>query len=185
MSPCEGNQEIRIIEEEVDRLNDLAERIGDFLRKPVGHPQCLNVLEEIRFLVPRFPGIKIQFTKSDSLWFVRIDLSRFRSVLENIIRNALESGSPVEEIQVALKPGLQHLKIHVKDRGSGLPAEGGKRLYDPFFTTKSTGTGLGLSISQTFLGAAGGKLTLQNREGGGVEAVITLPLENNHEDTDR
>ena len=54
---------------------------------------------------------------------------------------------------------------------------GADRLFEPFYTTKkSGGTGLGLAISRDIVRRHGGEIRLAPREGGGVEAVVTLPL---------
>jgi two-component system sensor histidine kinase HydH len=50
-----------------------------------------------------------------------------------------------------------------------------RRIFDPFFTSKSTGTGIGLSISKRFVEAVKGSITLENRAGGGTVVCITLP----------
>ncbi|MDR0689034.1 MAG: sensor histidine kinase, partial [Spirochaetaceae bacterium] len=67
------------------------------------------------------------------------------------------------------------LTITIFDRGKGIaPADLG-RVFDPFFTSKSTGTGIGLSIVKRFVEAAHGSVSLERREGGGMAARITLP----------
>jgi signal transduction histidine kinase len=63
------------------------------------------------------------------------------------------------------------------DRGSGVSAEAGARLFQPFFTTKkSGGMGLGLAISRDIIERHGGEIGLSPREGGGTIAWVTLPL---------
>jgi two-component system sensor histidine kinase HydH len=53
-----------------------------------------------------------------------------------------------------------------------------RQVFDPFFTRKSTGTGIGLSICRRFVEAAGGAVSLENREGGGIAATVILPRDN-------
>jgi two-component system sensor histidine kinase HydH len=67
------------------------------------------------------------------------------------------------------------IAIRVGDSGAGLPAELGKRIFEPFVSTKETGTGLGLSICQRIIAAHGGELTAANRREGGAEFTIRLP----------
>jgi two-component system sensor histidine kinase HydH len=106
---------------------------------------------------------------------VLIDEDRIRSVLENILRNALESGGRPEETGASIKKADSLVIISIYDRGSGIPEENMKRIFDPFFTSKSTGTGIGLSISKRFVEAAGGIITVKNRDGGGVMVTISIP----------
>jgi signal transduction histidine kinase len=65
--------------------------------------------------------------------------------------------------------------VSVRDRGTGVAAADLERIFDPFFTRKSAGTGTGLSISKRFIEAAGGTVSIRNREGGGAEVLVTLP----------
>lgn len=65
--------------------------------------------------------------------------------------------------------------IRVADSGAGLPVELGKRIFEPFVSTKETGTGLGLSICQRIVAAHGGELKAANRLEGGAEFTIRLP----------
>ena len=68
------------------------------------------------------------------------------------------------------------VRVGIADRGVGLPPGGADRLFEPFYTTKkSGGTGLGLAISRDIVRRHGGDIQLAPREGGGVEAVVTLP----------
>jgi len=66
----------------------------------------------------------------------------------------------------------------IKDNGMGMPEEDQKQVFNPFFTTKPTGkgTGLGLSISNDIIKAHGGVINCRNRETGGAEFTISLPI---------
>jgi two-component system sensor histidine kinase HydH len=109
---------------------------------------------------------------------IRFDRQRLRSVLENLLNNALESQGaaadrkPVEILLSVLKGKIE---IAVLDRGEGISQEKGEKIFDPFYTSKINGSGVGLSISKRFVEAAGGKLSVQNRKGGGSEARIVVP----------
>lgn len=64
--------------------------------------------------------------------------------------------------------------ITIADSGPGIPAALRRRVFDPFFSTKTRGTGLGLPISKQIIEAAGGRIRLLNRPGGGTRVVIEL-----------
>jgi two-component system sensor histidine kinase HydH len=66
------------------------------------------------------------------------------------------------------------INISIYDRGRGIAEGDLKRVFDPFFTSKSTGTGIGLSIGKRFVEAAGGTIGIENREGGGATVFITM-----------
>ena len=64
------------------------------------------------------------------------------------------------------------VEIAVMDRGTGIAPEDGERVFDPFFTRKTTGSGVGLAISLRFAEAAGAELRLDPRPGGGTVARL-------------
>ncbi|MDR0556570.1 MAG: HAMP domain-containing histidine kinase [Treponema sp.] len=170
-----GEEELSIIEEEIDRISSLIYRVNDYLRESQGNPtpvQARNLLAEISM---RLCNKNIVHESEDGEVF--IDPDRFRSALENIVRNALESGCPEQEIGATVQKtrinGQPRVVIAIFDRGKGFSDI--KRALDPFYTTKSAGTGIGLSISKRFIEAGGGTIVLENRDGGGARVVITLP----------
>ena len=66
--------------------------------------------------------------------------------------------------------------LHFKDSGDGIDQEIIDKIWAPFFTTKEQGTGLGLGIVKNIIEAHGGNIEIVNREAGGVDAMITLPV---------
>ena len=174
--PEEQREELRVIEEEIGRLAVLTDRIGDFLRDPVGQPETLDLDRFVRELVVRYDRrIEYRAPTGESLHLV-FDPQRLRSVLENLINNALEAadGEPVEIMVTATR---QELTMSILDRGPGIPEEMRRKVFDPFFTSKVQGSGVGLAIARRFVEAAGGKLTLENRPGGGTAARVLLRRE--------
>jgi two-component system sensor histidine kinase HydH len=175
--PEKNREELRIINEEVDRLSALSYRINDYLRDAAGQPAPLNIRDvlaetSLRLLCGR--NIVEETSVQDALVFM--DTERARSVIENLLRNALESGSPENEICAGIARHAESgsIVVSICDRGRGIAEGDLKRVFDPFFTSKSTGTGIGLSISKRFVEAAGGTIGIENREGGGTAVFITL-----------
>jgi signal transduction histidine kinase len=66
--------------------------------------------------------------------------------------------------------------VSFRDTGPGIDEGFVARLFEPFFTTKDGGTGLGLAIANKIVVAHGGSVDFRNREGGGAEFLITLPV---------
>jgi signal transduction histidine kinase len=168
--------DLRIIEEETQRLALLANRIGDFLRDPVGQPEDLDLDQFLSELALRYDRQLLYRFQGQPPARVRFDRERLRSVLENLIRNAQESmdGQPAE---LECEAGRHQVEVAVLDRGPGIPAEIRDKIFDPFFTSKAHGSGFGLSIARRFVAAAGGSLTLEDRPGGGTRARIVLRRE--------
>ncbi|WP_354683508.1 HAMP domain-containing sensor histidine kinase [Cupriavidus necator] len=102
-----------------------------------------------------------------------------RRILTNLIDNAVKFGG---EVTLAVSRQADGgLAIAVLDRGPGIPEEELDRVMQPFYRLETSrnrgtgGTGLGLAIAQQLTQALGGTLTLANRDGGGLQATLTLP----------
>jgi signal transduction histidine kinase len=173
--PGERHGDLRIIEEEIQRLALLTERVGDFVRDPRGEPQDLDLDLFLRELALRYDGRLRYRPEAGGPVRVRVDPQRLRSVMENLISNALESG----EGEVELRCGAQRhrAELSVLDRGAGIPPEIRAKVFDPFFTSKTKGSGIGLAVARRFVEAAGGQLLLERRPGGGTAARVLLPRE--------
>ncbi|NCC63908.1 MAG: sensor histidine kinase [Spirochaetia bacterium] len=173
--PKENAKDLMLMEQEVQRLTQLTNKVSDFLRNPIGRPVHVDLTELLSSLIKCFDK-RIRFT-SNQRYEILIDGDRARSVFENLLKNAVESTvdrDPEVEVRITNdKKGYVH--IFVMDRGDGIKLTDAKKIFDPFFTTKIHGSGIGLSISQQFVRARGGKIRLYSREGGGTVAEVILP----------
>ncbi len=173
----EGHSEgISVIEHEVQRLNTLTNRVGDFLRNPVGEPVDVDIEQLIEQIISTFPlaiALKIE-TRWPAL--VQMDRDRARSVFENLIKNAVESSDEGDaQVSIHLVTSRHQVFVKVEDRGDGLPEGDIEQLFDPFFTTKVHGSGIGLAITRRFIDAAHGTIAISPRDGGGTTAQVILP----------
>ena len=173
-APAAATPEIDVIDEEVRRLTLLADRVSDFIRDPAGHPETVLLNPFLNSLAERFPSLQTADPNPADRLAVRFDRERLRSVLENLVQNAIESGGDAP-VTVAARTASGSVTIEVTDRGTGIPAAERERVFQPFFTTKSKGTGIGLTIALNFAEAAGGTLQLVPRRGGGTQARLALP----------
>ncbi|MFZ6756832.1 ATP-binding protein [Undibacterium sp. Ji50W] len=108
------------------------------------------------------------------------DTVRIEQVLINLIRNALDAvdASPLREVYVRLEIDQHMVRIIISDSGTGIPQHVAEHLFEPFFTTKEVGQGLGLglAISSSIVQAMNGSLSAGNREQGGAEFVVCIPV---------
>ena len=173
----ENMEDLYTIEHETKRLIELTDKVSDFLRKPLGEPKRIDAVKEIKKLFPLFKDEIIYEPESLESVFTEFDPNRFRSVFENLIKNAIEATreGDVPEVSISIRRVRKgRIEIAVKDRGVGIDAKDQKKIFDPFFTTKIHGSGIGLSISMQFIKAVGGELVLKRRSGGGTAAIVTL-----------
>lgn len=103
------------------------------------------------------------------------DPGQFEQVMINLLKNAAESGSAVEDITVSIRDEITAFRIEVGDRGAGLSASTLRDALLPFYSTKATGSGLGLTLCREIVEAHGGRLSLANRSGGGALVTVWLP----------
>jgi len=104
------------------------------------------------------------------------DAAQMEQALLNLLKNAHESGSPPEEVALELRRLQGVLRIEVQDRGPGMSEAVLANALVPFYSTKRSGTGLGLALAREIAEAHGGRITLANREGGGLAVTLILPL---------
>ncbi|HEX7813600.1 sensor histidine kinase [Dyella sp.] len=106
-------------------------------------------------------------------WF---DAAQIEQVLINLIKNAHESGSTEDGVTLSLMVIGHDLRIEVADRGPGMTDTVLAQALLPFYSTKRSGTGLGLALAREIAEAHGGRITLANREEGGLRVSLLLPL---------
>lgn len=131
--------------------------------------KCFKIFEEFDSPVPLIP----------------CDEKKLEQAFFNIIRNAFQALSDLDipEPAVTLRLGIRDgsIRIEIEDNGPGIEESIGKRIFEPFFSTKEVdkGKGLGLSISYFIIrDHHGGNLWLENRDTGGTLFIITLPVKN-------
>ncbi|QXI27458.1 ATP-binding protein [Pseudomonas vanderleydeniana] len=97
--------------------------------------------------------------------------------VQNLLENAVRYG---REVVVRIEDQPQQLRIVISDRGPGVPEALLEQVVEPFYriegsrNAKTGGYGLGLSIAHTIAAAHGGRMTLRNREGGGLEVTLAF-----------
>ena len=108
----------------------------------------------------------------------------------NLVHNAIEAMQAVERQQrkliIRTSNADEHtLQVEVIDSGPGIDDENIKKIFKPFFTTKSDGMGMGLAITRSIIAAHNGRLTASTNEQGGTTFCFTLPVEYKEEASGR
>ena len=127
-------------------------------------------------------GVRLETNLSDGvLPLVMADPVQLQQVILNLVMNAIESmghsGDEMRVLRLRTEPSLAGtIAVRVIDSGPPVDPEVVKKMFQPFFTTKSGGMGMGLSICKTIVEAHGGQLTAAANKIRGMEFRITLPL---------
>jgi signal transduction histidine kinase len=108
-----------------------------------------------------------------------------RSAVENVVRNAVKYTGANTQVVIRLNctNAGRTATLRVADEGPGVPAEALEHMFEPFYRVdearerRSGGAGLGLAIARQIVTLHGGSIDAANREGGGLEMKITLPIE--------
>ncbi|MGZ3659284.1 MAG: sensor histidine kinase [Bdellovibrionota bacterium] len=122
-------------------------------------------------------GRTIQFEPPAAPINANIDEARLSQVLDNLLSNATKYSAPDTEIECAMLPERQGIKISVASHGQPIPPEQLAHLFDRFYraTRKSGGTGLGLHIVKGLVAAHGGKVEVSSSESGLTVFNVWLP----------
>lgn len=152
--------DIEAITRASETMKDLMASTRYALKQPQEKTAVFNVTEEVKAICtmcqPRTDthGIKLIFSKQTKPLYTEGHRVRFHQVILNLVSNAIEAlqGRFVLEkrlIVVKTYATRKHIKIRVKDNGSGIQKHVAKHIFDPFFSTKNThgqnSTGIGLS----------------------------------------
>src|SRR5437867_164830 len=117
----------------------------------------------------------------DDLPAVIGDPQELQQVMLNAVvnaRQAIEASGRPGQVLITAKLVDGRMRVAVEDTGAGVPPEILDRVFEPFFTTKGDeGTGLGLAISFGLVRAMGGRMWIQNIEGGGARLEFELPID--------
>jgi PAS domain S-box-containing protein len=173
---------LNIIIEEVKRLEAIVTEILGFVRPVPMKFEAANLHEVIDQTLSMMSGeideSKVIITRDyqQDLPLIWMDVDQMRQVFLNLFRNALHAMHNEGMLSVITESAGDVVKIHVSDTGEGIRAENLDKLFNAFFTTKSTGSGLGLTICMHIVKSHGGTIEVESREGEGSTFIISLPL---------
>ena len=174
-------RERQIVGAMVDRIDALNERVRDILLfagsgKAKIQPVTLSsvLADAIASATAAVVGSPVEQTGGPAV--VLADPELLRELLLNLLLNACQASVGTGPIVVTISTAGETCRIAILDRGPGIPDEIRHRVFEPFFTTKHGGTGLGLAIVKRLADLQNGSVTLDDREGGGTAATVTLPL---------
>jgi len=108
---------------------------------------------------------------------VRGDREALRKIILNLLENAREAMQAGGRLEISWSRSEGGAELRLRDHGPGIPEELRDKLFEPYFSTKTSGTGLGLAICAQLSDEMGGRLRLENHPEGGAVSALWLPGE--------
>ncbi|WP_050422090.1 ATP-binding protein [Bradyrhizobium tropiciagri] len=170
---------------DTDRARDIIDRIREQMKKAPPRKERFDLgaaISELIVLarsVTNRHGVSVQTQLADGSFPVEGDRVQLQQVLLNLILNAAEAMGSVEEgpreLLISTEQDQTGVLVAVRDSGPGIDPAHLDRVFDAFYTTKSSGTGMGLSICRSIIRAHGGRLWAGANEPRGAVFQFTLP----------
>ena len=188
-TPEERRRFFAMLRRDVDRLEALVAGVRELAhidaelsserRSAVDLGALLRTLISGRAIVDRTP---VELSAPVAPLRVAGSPERLTQVFVNLIDNAASLSPPGVPIEIDATADGQWCTVRVSDRGPGIPEAHLERVFDRFFSYRPDGDrrahmGLGLSIAKAIVAGYGGSIAAKNRDGGGAELIVRLPVQ--------
>ena len=173
---------LELIGRQVENMRQIAQNFYLFAGQHLSEPREVDPraqVEEVCTLNAAWAdelGVETRIEgRADS---IHVDPTEFRRVLINLVSNAIEAMPDGGTLEVRLGNEDGRVRMEIRDSGPGIAEEVRQRLFEPYFTTRTSGTGLGLAICKRVIDELGGEIRLEavpEGEGTGTVVVLLLP----------
>ena len=187
-TPRDGEEYLRIIDNEVHRCKRIIDGLLDFSRPKPGTKSSTainEVVEHTLFLIKhhaRFKKMRVETVLGEPLERVTANREQLVQVFMALLINAVDAMDEQGTITIKTRRGRgerEAIVAEVIDQGVGIARADTSKIFEPFFTTKAPGrgTGLGLSICYGIISDHGGRIEVDSAPGAGSTFRILLPAE--------
>ncbi len=180
--PAEREEFKAILRNEIKRIDATVTEFLAFARPKETKLERLNLSEVLQTSLRQTEaeaarrGIRVE-SDLDADIYVNGDLDKLHQMTLNLILNAIQASKQDDTIVFRLKTDSSNtVRLTIRDAGVGIDAVDLKRVFEPFFTTRSSGTGLGLAIVKDIVVTHIGEISIESRRGKGTTVTVTLPL---------
>jgi PAS domain S-box-containing protein len=172
---------------DANRVSEVISRLRTLFRRKEIKTEPVDLSEATREVIAlslselQRNRVVLRHELADNLPTVRGDRVQLQQVILNLLRNASDAMSAIENrprilfIRTVLDG--QHVRLAVQDSGVGFDPEAVDRLFEPFYTTKHDGMGIGLSVSRSIIEAHRGRLWAARDEGQGSTFTFSIPCD--------
>jgi C4-dicarboxylate-specific signal transduction histidine kinase len=182
----EVREALECVVRDTDRGRDIVSRIREQIKKAPPRKEPFDINAAIREVIVMVQSaieknnVSVSSQLVEDLGLVHGDRVQLQQVLLNLILNAVEAMSSIKgprKLSIRTEQNKTgDILVAVRDTGPGIDPERITRVFEPFYTTKTTGVGMGLSICRSIIGAHGGRLWAEpNQTSRGAVFQFTLP----------
>ena len=175
---------IAIMEKEITNSDKIISDLLGFsrTRPPTIVPSDINKVVEDTLEAVEIPeNVNLVKKLGADLPNAMADPDQIRQVFVNLGLNAIQAMPEGGRFNIATGKKDDFIEVEFTDTGCGIPEENTKKLYDPFFTTKSRGIGLGLAVSRGIIERHNGSIEVKSEVGKGTTFVVKLSIERKEE----
>jgi signal transduction histidine kinase len=167
--------------EQIDNLSYIASEFSNFAKMPEARPEHIDVNNLITAASELFlndNAVKVIIEKNEQPVLVLADKSQMQRVFTNLLQNGVQSIPEQSQgkITLSVKKENGFALISFADNGTGISNDAIEKIFQPYFTTKTSGTGLGLAMTKRIIEFWAGEIWFETKEGEGTTFYIKLPL---------
>ena len=172
---------------QVEAMKNMVNDFSDYARNPglqLQYQSIGKLIHQVLALYQSNAGHQFTLLKSPKDISLKVDSVRFRQILHNLLKNAIEASENAHlavdiiiRYQNVIQDDKHWLEISIRDHGPGIPLNMENTLFEPYASNKTKGTGLGLAIVKKIVEEHGGDVWAENHAPEGASIIIRLPLE--------
>jgi signal transduction histidine kinase len=165
---------------QVRNLREIAAEFGAYAKLPVLHLDRVDAASFLRDVAAPYvaapPAAVAIVERHAPAPSIAVDRRVLARAVVNLVENAIQAMPDGGTLALSSAPhGASAVELVVSDTGVGLSPDARRRLFEPYFSTKSSGTGLGLAIVRRAVEGHGGRIEVEDAPGGGTSFRIVLP----------
>ena len=177
-----AQRHLEVIESEIRRLDRVVQTLVDFSR-----PVEVQLREQdLRDVISDVLALSAEELTRRNIWvesvipdkpvIVNIDSDLIKQAVINVVENGAQAMPEGGKLRIRLEEDRKTAVLRIADEGGGIPAEIREKIFDLYFTTKSTGSGIGLAMTYRILQLHHGSVEVESEEGRGTEFRFRIPL---------
>lgn len=173
---------VEIIVREVSSLKNMVDEFSRFARMPRPQPQEIDMEQMSREILALYKdlksGVEVRGSIDEHAQTVRFDREQLKSVLINLLDNAIEATDAPGEVSLTTRPSKNgSVRLDVSDTGRGVSNEDKEKLFLPYYSTKGRGTGLGLAIVHRIVSDHNAAIHIEDNHPRGSVFSLDIPLQ--------